>query len=487
MNNELKRQGEHRGDFTRDTFDPAKRFSRVLMQQGRVLLDADWNEQTSILLHNARSFAADVVGPHGGPADIVRKDGKVQVNCGFEIITAAGRVDALNLSPAENGRLKGMLGDTSSRQMLIGKGHYYVNGILCENDDYVLYSAQPDGPLPESTLDNGRRLVYLDVWERHVTHFQDGESDDPGIREVALGGPDTASRAKVIWQVKAMPAPNVTVASLKDLVDGHDAFRGALGNLLRPGTGKLMARAKKPTGEVDDCACVTSPESRYRGVENQLYRVEIHAEAQPGSPATFKWSRENGSVVFPISKIGGSQVTVGHLGRDERYGLEIGDWVEVVDDDYTFLGEAEPLLQVEDIDQETRVVTLSGTPTVSSAQPLTRHPLLRRWDSADVLNLEVPVPTANEGWLPLEDGIEIKFVPDSAGPYKTGDYWLIPARVATGDVEWPGTANNPDALPPHGVQHYYAPLAVISVTAGGIDSSTAPLGDCRRTFTPLAK
>jgi hypothetical protein len=37
-------QGEYRGDFTRDTFNPLKNFSRVLMQQGRVQLDADWNE-----------------------------------------------------------------------------------------------------------------------------------------------------------------------------------------------------------------------------------------------------------------------------------------------------------------------------------------------------------------------------------------------------------------------------------------------------------
>ena len=45
------KQGELRGDITRDTFDPSKHFSRVLMQQGRVQLDADWNEQISILVH----------------------------------------------------------------------------------------------------------------------------------------------------------------------------------------------------------------------------------------------------------------------------------------------------------------------------------------------------------------------------------------------------------------------------------------------------
>ena len=41
-----------KGDFSRRTFDPQKHFSRVLMQQGRVQLDADWNEQAAIQLHH---------------------------------------------------------------------------------------------------------------------------------------------------------------------------------------------------------------------------------------------------------------------------------------------------------------------------------------------------------------------------------------------------------------------------------------------------
>ena len=55
------------GDFSRDTFEARKNFSRVLMQQGRVQLDADWNEQSAILLHYIRTLAADIIGPHGGP------------------------------------------------------------------------------------------------------------------------------------------------------------------------------------------------------------------------------------------------------------------------------------------------------------------------------------------------------------------------------------------------------------------------------------
>src|SRR6266496_3986406 len=86
------------GDFTRDTFQYAKtqNISRVLMQQGRVLLDADWNEQISILLHYLRSLAADLIGPHGGN--------------GFAVTPLASPDDDFN----------------------IGSGHYYVDGILCE-------------------------------------------------------------------------------------------------------------------------------------------------------------------------------------------------------------------------------------------------------------------------------------------------------------------------------------------------------------------
>jgi Family of unknown function (DUF6519) len=39
-----KETTEVKGDFTRFLFDPLKRYVGVLVQQGRVILDADWNE-----------------------------------------------------------------------------------------------------------------------------------------------------------------------------------------------------------------------------------------------------------------------------------------------------------------------------------------------------------------------------------------------------------------------------------------------------------
>ena len=57
------------GDFSRRTFDPAKLYTGVLMQQGRVQLDADWNEQVAIGLHQLRALARDLIGTDGGPKD----------------------------------------------------------------------------------------------------------------------------------------------------------------------------------------------------------------------------------------------------------------------------------------------------------------------------------------------------------------------------------------------------------------------------------
>ncbi|MBL0011668.1 MAG: hypothetical protein IPP22_13250 [Nitrosomonas sp.] len=220
-----------KGDFTRNTFDPDKHFLRVLMQQGRVQLDADWNEQASILLHYIQTLATDLIGP-------------MRVRVGglwFAIST-------------------GDVGDFK-----IGKGRYYVNGILCENErDDVTYLSQADFPLSENdTLVNGNYIVYLDVWERHISFVAD---DD--IREKALNGIDTATRSKVVWQVKVYP-----------LINDQYAYCNQGSSLLTDkvlALSKICMSARAKQGQSVTMPCLTEPEAQYRGAENQLYRVEIH-------------------------------------------------------------------------------------------------------------------------------------------------------------------------------------------------------------------
>src|SRR5262245_37851111 len=58
-----------RGDFSRVTFRPENHFSGVLLQQGRVQLDAEFNEHVDIEAYRDRATARDVIGRAGAPQD----------------------------------------------------------------------------------------------------------------------------------------------------------------------------------------------------------------------------------------------------------------------------------------------------------------------------------------------------------------------------------------------------------------------------------
>jgi hypothetical protein len=462
-----------KGDFSRDTFDPAKHYARVLMQQGRVLLDSDWNEQSAIHLYFLRRLGADLIGPAGGP----RGDCGFKITAPGEFVEVDGEVRRSGGEGAERFRKLNL-----QRNFVIGPGRYYVDGILCENERAVLYAraeksqdaGQPD--LDARPLENDKRyLVYLNVWHRDVSALE-----DESIREVALGahGPDTATRSKVVWQVAVLELDDDRFDALdfSDILES-EAWRVQSETFRIRNPGMLRAKADESDDPNAASPCIISPDARYRGAENQLYRVEIHVGGAIGDGPTFKWSRENGSVALPVREISGQQVTLDSLGRDARLGLQIGDLVEISDDNVVLSRAAHPLLRVTDIDTTEMVVTLSGTPSSDIVNTEERPAILRRWDGTG------PVKEAaggNENWIELEDGIKIQFQPGAF--YRTGNYWLIPARTATGDVEWPGPVGDPEPRPPHGIERHFAPLARVRVE----DSQVKVEADFRRAFAPLA-
>jgi hypothetical protein len=517
-----------------------------------VQLDADWNEQTAILQHYLRALAADIIGPHGGPGggftisalatgspaqpvanDFLIEPGHYSVD-GILCEADSRTVPVTGFSDQDPKALKLLYWPQDDLEFRAGdyvevsdgaNGVKTVQSIIKSLDPagraltldtdvkvfnsekvkprvrrLITFLTQPDYRIPDADkrqLSKGDYLVYLDVWERLITYVE-----DDAIREVALGGPDTAARSKIVWQVK--------------IADAGSNCDTDLNELLQPETrGWLKATAKKDATSTDPC--IVSPGASYRGAENQLYRVEIHRHGIAWSgtddpattkAATFKWSRENGSVVYPIVSLGvdgtGATTTavLENLGRDDRFGLVEGDWVEIVDDDYVLLNRAENLLQVQLIDRANMKVTLNGVPK-NVGQSAGKHPLLRRWDHEPVDTDEIGLQSGSDNaaliiegsgannWLELEAGIKIQFqASDSVSfqnKYRTGDYWLIPARTATGDVEWPRTEVSPGkmeptAIPPDGVTHHYAPLAVITVGANGAVTIDPK---CRRTFPPL--
>jgi hypothetical protein len=453
-----------KGDFTRNTFDRTKHYQGVLLQQGRVQTDADWNEQVAITARRDATTAADLAGCCGAPAD----------RAAFGILAAAP--DGAQ-APDDD--------------FYLSAGRYYVDGIQCELEQAVLFSKQPD--LPGQTLTAGTYLLYLDVWQRHLAALE-----DPSIREVALGGPDTATRAKTVWQVRTVPidAPPADV-DCTTAVPKFDALRQAP-------TAHLTADAVQNPD--NDNPCLVPSSSGYLGPENQLYRVEIHrggkANGNVRGRATYKWSRENGSVVVPLLKIEGDRLTVSSLGPDPNLGFKKGDWVEILDDRLELQNPAVPeppfhlpqLVQIKDIPPGTTTLVLENVATAlsggSTGLDLKLHPKVRRWDGVGTARVDADT----EGWQTLENGIRIRFDNSADAAYLPGQFWLIPARTASadalsGDIEWqrvdrddPTSARAP--LPPQGVHHHYCRLGIVVVGSDHkLDMSKTR--DCRCLWQPL--
>ena len=453
------------GDYSRQTFNPQKHYGGVRMQQGRVQLDAEWNEQLDIQQYRTLTEAKDVIGAWGAP-----KQGG-----GFQISIVSGGTD-----------------------LVISPGRMYVDGLLCElgkTDVSATYFHQPYYPNPDTTyfissppesppasppesppaspptsppvstgllnLKDGIYLVFLDAWQREINFL-----DDPFIQEVALGEADTTTRLQTVWQVKLLKVTAAAGVSCRTPLPEWD-------QQIAPGTGKLNAQTKLTENQPD--ACLLPPRAGYRRLENQLYRVEVQKGGDRDG-ATFKWSRDNASVEAKIEEIDGSTVTVSDVGKDDVLGFAAGQWVEIVDEESALKSSLHPLLQINALDPATREITLNAAVTQYAGKTNLK---LRRWDQTTAAaTTEGMAMTAD--WIDLEDGLQVKF---SAGIYRAGDYWLIPARTATADIEWPPYQIpnlHPIEQPPVGIDHHYCRLALIQAQGGSVT-----LEDCRELFPSL--
>jgi hypothetical protein len=466
-----------RGDFSRFTFDKARRFSRVLFQQGRDLIDADANELSTIHWQQLRDLADTAVGWYG------RRSAKFW--------------------PADN-KLT-VPPDSPGELLLHIEGFYYIGGFC------VRFAPPLERTVPRP-LQGKYLLLFLDVYEETVYPATDPNLPDPTadpkapgpppdpralVREPALDPRDTALRVRPAWVVQA-----ALIDDLPKAWDSAAAFRQYLAGLAnypygraRPGTGMLQAQVRLDTnGTASRCDPVTA--NQYQGIENQLYRVEIHdpvlfedvSKRTVKRPPTFKWSRDNASVVFAVADYVADQQTLtvrlSQPALDEAWAVQRGNWVEMVaarppqpvEDQDPFLAPL-PLLLVTDVDPDQKTVTLALPDGFPVKKPTREdYPLLLRWDhtlnTTDTGGIAVQLKTDDKhpAWLPLEAGVQVQFTAGGKDLtcFRPGDYWLIPTRVANQGVIWPNDPKDlndpkqPAALPPDGPEHLYAPLAILS-------------------------
>ncbi len=453
-------------DLSRISFDARNDFLGVVMQQGRVQLDADWNEWVAQLARRIQAGTFDIFGNNVVP--------RVTPN-GFHI-------------------------EVTGDELSIGPGRIYVDGLLAENhggepDDWntplaeltgttpLDYTAQPYFPEPPALPDGGPHLVYLDVWQRDVTALQ-----EPDLIEKAVGV-DTTARLQTVWQVKVLPEVGDITCTTPD-----ENIPGWL-NTMAPSAGRLSTDTTTVLGDPDPCK--VPPAAGYLGLENQLYRVEVHTGGPLGT-ATFKWSRDNATVASRVSHINPARdrITVESIGRDDVLRFNNGDWVEVTDDRrelHNLPGELRRIRLDNGVDETARTIEFETPLTaglfLTDGQQATtpeRNTRVRRWDQTDQVRDEngTGMPALfNDGeitirpagkQLVLENGILVEFDLDATdGQFKSGDYWVFTARSADASIE---TLNN---VPPLGIHHHYARLALVTFP----NAET----DCRTLWPPIVE
>jgi len=676
------------GDFSRSSFERRKHYSAVRMQQGRVQLDADWNEQADLTRHGVETRAKDFIGPSGAPHDaagfalepvivhvfdgrddavtlhlepqqrprsgepfhlelrvqprpraggtllhlltsdglswarlalresavclflegeetptlrtgaldwsrlrhlqlswsanevVLRVDGQVTATARVEtargggdvaeklIIGAAGgeespspfsgaldqvrlgrgRGESLAVWPSEHRHRKhghegGHEGHLPHRRVLIylGPGRYYVDGILCENEQAVPLDAQPDLParepgLSDHHLSRGLHLAVLDVWERLITSHE-----DPDLREVALGGSDTAVRTRTVWQVHTVRVDADPEA--EDLGEETPAWRSYRAG--HESVGRMRARhvpevAPMPeanllyraeihdegervgapldatgawphpvvTSSTDTPDEVVFPSEKVDGrfwfagrwvevvgpggawattisdVEDERVRLsEPLPEALRGQQVTLrplaslKWSRNNGCDALAIKAVEGVHVRL--MDPVGHHGVTIspGDVVECVDEHSVLTGHPFPLRRVIALSADRLGVTLDAPAPADFAAGVGARPLLRRWDRSGA-SPQGLMPVQGE-WVELERGIQLQFEGDAG--FRSGQYWLLPVRAQSEVLSWPSDDRGPLAKTPDGGLHRHGLLAMLRVDADG----HVVLEDRRRLFAPL--
>ncbi len=237
--------------ISRDSFHADKRYSGIYQQQGRMLVDADWNELVDLVKNRLDEALADVIR-QGAPR-------------------SGGVLDFSTVPPR------------------IRWGRLYADGIQAELRPRVTpgtptpvtfdFTRQQDFPGVEAIVPSGNYILYADLWERPVISLEDETLRDPGLH-----GADTCTRTRTMTQVKWCPVA----------VDPENAAQNPT-----IGTAGLdLSLRQTGTGDEAGDPCGGTAGVLDLKTGNYLFRVEVHhvagAAANPDA-VVLKWSAENGA------------------------------------------------------------------------------------------------------------------------------------------------------------------------------------------------
>jgi hypothetical protein len=437
-------------DVARLSFDPARHYTGVISQQGRVSLEAEQNEQRVIDAEERRQELLDIVGTAGTP------DGGYAVSSVGGIIT-------------------------------VGIGTMYVGGLRVELDTPVGYDNQPDWldkPLTEF-IEVGNEHVVLLLQERDVTAVEDGTLYEP-----ALGGPDGAARTRILQRIELLRTLEGTCAGA---LDGDEKGWAARGLTFDPATmelnsnGRLLVTWEGTPEPLDPCE--PSSTGGYLGAENQLIRVQIANVDSAAGTFDIVWGYDDASMLYvvtpdtstnPILTLQRSPVDDYHRPRAGQAVQALRSTAELQSTDAVVEGYVAALggqvgVLTAPYDPDTKTVQFPAPLPAAYTDPSQTPQLyLRVWEE---------LLTGNQLGTPISltgTGVQVTISLDGGGVPHVDDYWCIAVRPSTPTTVYPDRLLR-TPQPPDGPRQWVCPLAVVTWQ----DGQLVILEDCRNHFPPL--
>lgn len=473
-------------DITRSLSGSSKGYIDARMQQGRSLLDSDWNEGTELSSEVFRSSLLEILGVVGS------------TNAGLSVgeVTTFVEVELPDGTPV------------TTYDFGLQPGSFYLGGVrVVVDDDEETFLTQVDwlqidadadrlpiqptaqgllGPpnkveesyvyyAYEPGLEAAKRfdLVYVEVWEQAVTAVEDRE-----LRERALGGPDTSARIRRMRRVQTLTdLPSDTLSELGPQLASYVSVDPASGQTV--GTfdesRELVSAARLtvlPITEPGSQPCGPKPPSGYTGHEDQAIRVELRG------PRSLTWGFGNSAPLYRAKIGNGRIVTLLNHPRDpSRYPragqiAELIPWGSKLPNDEKVAELTGDLVRIGvGYDPATGSFELAEGQNPSSDlvawhtnhtehwserdESTPDYVYVRIWDRGPDVDSPALIPV--DGIVPIgHTGLELRL----GGAGKSGDYWIIAARRGTPETVVPWQLLSSEA--PHGPRRFYTPLALLT-------------------------
>ena len=452
------------GDRARVSYDPSRKWRGLVAQQGRVTVEADWNEAAAIDSERDLMQALDVVGPVGTP------------DHGYGVTA----VPAGATPPATPGDLT------------IAPGTLYLGGERLDLDGAVTYSTQPEwldhstdplwvAPAVPSATGTSNELVYLLASEQEISAVE-----DPALADVALGGPDTMQRQRILQHfvrqtTAAGTCGDAWSALVSSLPDDGLTFDPA--SMRVESLTTLQVSFSDAPAAPGPCQPVAT--GGYLGAENQMIRVMV-TSGGTGTP-TIVWGFDDASFLYRVqtasydSGSGNTTVTLASAPVDSYHYPVAGQAVELLRDSVQLTdadciasatGFVAPLAA--SYDPASMQLVISGEPPADYLSAATQQLYLRVWQSTAA----APAGQATELG---NTGVAVTLALSNGTSFHAGDFWRFALRPIQPAIVYP--ARYLDApQPPDGPRVWACPLAVLTWDGG---SATATV--CVPPFSGLVE